>query len=181
MQQYIRVADGVYELHFDGQGLQIKLFGGQSAGLGDLLSSNIGLGMELKSLSNDNTHLRFSMTGLGPFPKWILDAQTALVVNGCVFHLGRPEKLDSNGMAGTWTHVYTLADSALIQARYKIVPLLRSHPGHSLQVRWSADKAVYAKGEKRVLLTMAMRNSGNQRIGFIAGTFRSCLGSVDSI
>lgn len=166
--------DGIYFLLFDGRGLPIKLSDGGKGNLGSFISGNIGHGQELVSLSNDNCLLRLNIRQLGPLPTQVQDEQTALVLENSVFHLQRPT-LDRDRMGDTSCQVGSRADSDMLQRRYKIMPKLRTHPGHQFAIEWTPDQAVYSVNPRSVKVTMRLRNSGHGAVRFTQGTYFTTL------
>src|SRR4051794_25212 len=94
-----KLDDGVYLLTFDGPGRKVKLTDGSDALLGKKLSGSIGTVVRLESHTNDNSRFYIHIRALGPLPKLATEVQTALVVNGVVLHVGRPDKLSEDGTA----------------------------------------------------------------------------------
>jgi hypothetical protein len=160
--------DGVYLLKFEGEGRRVTLTDGSEAVLGKQLSKSIGTGTGLRSWSNDNSRFHFGVKGLGPLPKEVTEVQTALVVNGVVLHVGRPENLNDDGKADVGASVYSAEAARTLAARYKIEPELRKHPGHRYEVRWIPAKKRYEAGEV-VKLTMEIKNTGTGPLRFAHG------------
>lgn len=163
-----QVSDGVYLLTFEGEGQKAKLTDGSDAVLGTRLSPSVGVGGTLRSHSNDNTRFTVTVNQLGPLPPGVADVQTALVVDGLVFHLGRPDKLPADGVVNTWANVYTAAAARTLAARYRIEPQLRKHPGHRYEVRWVPGKPQY-EADEAVTLKMELKNTGTSPLRFTFG------------
>jgi len=160
--------EGVYLLKFEGPGRKVKLTDGSEAILGKRLSPWVGVGGTLRSHANDNTRFTVTINKLGPLPPKVANEQSALVVDGLVFHLGRPEKLPADGIVNTWANVYSADAARTLAALYKIEPQLRKHPGHQYEVRWVPAKARYAVGEA-VTLRMELKNTGTGPLRFTFG------------
>ena len=161
-------AEGVYLLKFEGPGRKVELTDGSEAILVKRLSPSVGVGGALRSRVNDNTRFTVTINELGPLPPEVADEQTALVVDGLVFHLGRPERLPADGIVNSWANVYSADAARTLAARYKIEPQLREHPGHRYEVRWAPAKSRYAVGEA-VTLRMELENTGAEPLRFTFG------------
>lgn len=161
-------ADGVYLLPDKGEGRTVSLTDGSPVLLGKRLSSSIGTATRLLSTANDNSTSVLTLKGLGPLPVEVTRVQTALVVDGLVFHLGRPVKLADDGTATVSTNVETEQALKKLAARYRIEPTLRKHPGHRYEVRWTPKKARFATGEA-VTVTMELKNTGKTPMRFTFG------------
>ncbi len=162
------LADGVYLLTFEGPGRKVTLADGSAAILGKRLSPSVGVGGTLQSQANDNTRFTITLKKLGPLPPEVTSQQTALVVDGLVFHLGRPERLPADGLANTWANVNSADAAQVLAARYNIEPQLRKHPGHRYEVRWVPLKPRYTVGEA-VTLRMELKNTGVEPLRFTFG------------
>lgn len=162
------LAEGVYLLKFEGAGRKVELTDGSEAILGKRLSPSVGVGGTLQSHANDNTRFTVTINKLGPLPPEVAKEQTALVVDGLVFHLGRPEMLPADGIVNTWANVYSADAARALAARYEIEPLLRKHPGHQYEVRWVPSKSRYALGEA-MTLRMELENTGTGPLRFTFG------------
>ncbi len=163
-----KIEDGVYLLLFEGEGKKVRLADGYEGILGKRVSESIGVGGKLQSVSNDNTRFIFKVNKLGPLPNEVTDQQTALVVDGLIFHLGRPEKLADDGITNSWVNVYSAEVARVLAARYKVEPELRKHPGHRYEVRWLPDKQEYRVGET-ITLKMELKNTGTGPLRFTFG------------
>ncbi len=162
------LAEGVYLLKLKGPGRKVTLTDGSDALLGARLSPSVGVGGTLKSCRNDNTRFTVTINKLGPLPPEVASEQTALVVAGLVFHLGRPEKLPADGVENTWTSVDSADAARTLATRYKLKPQLRKHPGHRYEVRWVPAKAQHTVGEA-VSLRMELKNTGTDPLRFTFG------------
>ncbi len=160
--------DGVYLLRFDGEGRKVALTDGSEGVLGKRLSAGIGTAVWLKSWANDNTRFHLGVKGLGPLPAEVTKEQTALVVDGVVLHLSRPDTLPADGVRGASANVYSAAAARTLAARYRIAPELRKHPGHRFEARWTPDKPRYQVGEA-VTLKLALKNTGTDPLRFTFG------------
>ncbi len=160
--------NGIYLLRFEGDGRKVKFTDGSERLLGKYLSPAIGTGVRLRSWTNDNTRFSLHIKGLGPLPKEVTEMQTALVVDGVVLHLGRPDKLADDGTADCGANVDSEAAAKILAARYRIEPELRKHPGHRFAVRWTPGKQSYEVGEA-VILTMELTNTGTGPLEFTHG------------
>lgn len=160
--------DGVYQLRFEGPGRKVTLTDGEPAVLGKRLSASIGKATELKSRANDNSRYTLNVSDLGPLPPEVTKEQTALVVDGVVMHLGRPEKLPENGIVSNWANVYTASAARTLAAKYRITPALRKHPGHRFEARWTPDKPAFRLGDP-VVLKLALKNIGTEQVRFTFG------------
>jgi hypothetical protein len=163
-----KLEDGVYQLRFEGAGRKVKLSDGSDAVLGKKLSGSIGTAVRLQSHTNDNSRFYLHIRGLGPLPKEVTDSQSALVVNGIVLHMGRPEKLFEDGTADIGANVYSRDAAFKLANRYDVKPELRKHPGHRIEVTWTPDKQEYEPGET-VTLTMQIKNTGLTPLRFTHG------------
>ena len=163
-----KLDDGVYLLKFEGPGRKVKLTDGSEGVLGKKLSASIGTCVKVQSWTNDNTRFHIHVRGLGPLPKDVTATQTALVVDGVVLHIGRPEKLADDGTAEIGANVYSRDAAFKLANKYDIKPLLRKHPGHRIEVTWTPDKEPYEPGET-VTLTMAIKNTGTTPLRFEHG------------
>jgi RNA polymerase sigma factor (sigma-70 family) len=162
------IPDGVYWLNFEGKGRSIRLGNGSRAFLGDRVSRSVGTDAALRSLSNDNTRFALTIKKLGPLPPEVTETQTALVVDGVILHLGRPEKLADDRTTSSWATVYSAEAARKLAAHYKIEPARRKHPGHRFSTRWVPGKAAYAPGEA-VTLKLELRNTGTVPMRFTIG------------
>ncbi len=163
-----KIDDGVYLLHFEGDGLKVTLTDGTEALLGKRISPSIGTGVSLQSWSNDNTRFHFHVKGLGPLPPETTQVQTALVVDGVILHLGRPETLAADGTADVGANLHSAEAARTHAARYGLTPALRKHPGHRCEVRWKTDRPRYKPGEP-VTLTLELKNTGPGPLRFTFG------------
>ena len=159
--------DGVYQLRFEGPGRKVTLTDGEPAVLGKRLSASIGKATELKSRTNDNSRYTLNVSDLGPLPQEVTKEQTALVVDGVVIHLSRPETLPANGIVGASGYVYTAEAARTLSTKYRVARTLRKHPGHRFEARWTPDKPAFRLGEP-VVLKLAVRNTGTEPFRFIA-------------
>ena len=162
-----KVEDGVYLLKSEGDGRKVTLNGAEVV-LGKRFSTSVGTNARLKSVSNDNTRFVFYVNKVGPLPAEVTEVQTALVVDGVVLHLDRPEKFPADGIVNTWSNVYSAEVARTLAARYKIEPQVRKHPGHRYEIRWVPAKQEYAAGEA-VTLKMELKNTGTGPLRFTHG------------
>lgn len=160
--------DGVYQLRFDGPGRKVTLTGGEAAVLGTRLSTSTGTATALKSWANDNSRFHLTVTGLGPLPPEVTKDQSALVVDGVVLHLIRPQKLPENGLVGAAAYVYSADAARTVAAKYRVARTLRKHPGHRFEARWTPDKPAFRAGEP-VTLKLALKNTGPEAFRFTFG------------
>jgi hypothetical protein len=163
-----KLENGVYVLKFEGPGRKVRLADGYDGFLGKRLSPSVGVGESLQSMTNDNTRFLFTIDKLGPLPPAAAENQSALVVEGLVFHLGRPEKPPGDGIWNTSVNVYSPEATRTLAARYKVEPQLRKHPGHRYEVRWLPGKRQYEVGEA-VTLAMELKNTGSGPLRFTFG------------
>jgi hypothetical protein len=163
-----KLDDGVYLLTFDGPGRKVKLTDGSDALLGKKLSGSIGTAVKVQSHTNDNSRFYIHIRGLGPLPKLATEVQTALVVDGVVLHVGRPEKLLEDGTADIGANVYSRDAAFKLANKYDVKPQLRKHPGHRVEVTWTPDRQQYEPGET-ITLTMELKNTGTEPLRFTHG------------
>ncbi len=163
-----KLDDGVYVLLSEGDGRKVVLTDGSEAVLGKRLSASVGVAVSLKSWTNHNTRFHLHLKGLGPLPEEVTRIQTAVVVDGVVLHLGRPEKLAADGTAEVGATVSSADAARTLAARYKVEPAVRKHPGHRFEVRWHPAKPQYEVGEP-VKLTMEIKNTGTGPLRFTVG------------
>ena len=161
------IADGVYTIRADGKGQGVRLNDGREVMIGDKLKGKAGY-TTVTSLANDNSRFELKWTYSGPIDAAPTAAGTALVIDGVGTvasggFSGRPG--DPMGLlflipARNWPKKPRLASRQACRPR--------KHPGHRLEVRWTADKESYQVGEP-VVLKVTIRNSGDAVVSFNVG------------
>lgn len=160
--------DGVYQLRFEGDGRKVTLSDGTPALLGKRLSASIGKATALKSWTNDNRRFHLAVTDLGPLPPEVTKEQSALVVGGVVLHIGRPDKLPEGGRITTSANVESPDAARTLAEKYRVERVLRKHPGHRFEARWTPDAPAFRAGEP-VTLKLALKNTGTTSMRFTFG------------
>ncbi len=161
------IADGVYTIRADGKGQGVRLNDGREVMIGDKLKGKAGY-TTVTSLANDNSRFELKWTYSGPIDAAPTAAGTALVIDG----VGTVASGGFSGRPGDPMGLLFLIPGEELAkktaARFKTGLQLRKHPGHRLEVRWTADKESYQVGEP-VVLKVTIRNSGDAVVSFNVG------------
>ena len=159
--------DGIYVVKPDGAGTRRKDSDGKELILGDCLGGK-WKEARLWSIRNDNSVYKLELNDLGPLDYSRGTGKIALILDGvCLNFAGG--RYNPDGKVRDPFFVVSGEDNAnKVAKRLGIQPMLRKHPGHSIELRWFPEHDSFEVGEP-VLLTMKLRNCGTQPFAFVNG------------
>lgn len=158
--------DGIYAFRLDGAGPRITLSNQTEGVLGPMLG-NSWVGVEIRSVTNDNSQFAVRLSGIPPLKYRKGYNQVVLAIDGN-FLLPHGQSGESDGPRTIWFRGVGQADLRKITQRLKVKPTLRKPPGHRLETKWTPAQERYAVGE-RVILTMEIKNVGDVPVRFRNG------------
>src|SRR5262249_6580819 len=131
------IENGIYALKEKGDGRQIKTSDGSDVILAERRGDVQGRA-SIQSIANDNSRFQVRLQGVGQLDNRAGPAQIALVIDGvamrCIGQSG-----DVNGGNEAHDFAFGLAGKEAankVARRLNVVPVLRKHPGHRLEVKW---------------------------------------------
>lgn len=159
--------DGLYVISEKGPGQRVKLNDGREMTLGPRAAVKLGPA-RLESLANDNSLFHLALDKVGPVAEKTFSLPRALALNGVLL----PAQLRPVGDTGDFLTITAVVlgerNAHKVADRLGIKPLLRRHPGHRLEVRWTPMKEAFELGEA-VTLKMEIRNLGAGPVTFPVG------------
>jgi hypothetical protein len=161
------LADGVYAVHYEGQGKTVRRTDGREIILAERLTDRFGE-TAMFSVANDNTRFALNLKGAGPIPAKRTALYFAVVLDGYALAVAGRSDPHADETMDFDVQVFGAEAAKAVEKRLKIDARRRSHPGHRLLTTWTPAKPSYRVGEP-VTLRLAIKNVGDKPVSFRVG------------
>jgi hypothetical protein len=161
------LADGVYAVHYEGQGKTVRRTDGAEIILAERLTDRFGQA-SMFSVVNDNTRFALDLKGAGPLPAKRTAPYFAVVLDGHVLAVAGHTDPHPDATMDFGVQVFGEGAAKAVERRLKIDARRRSHPGHRLLTTWTPTKPRYRTGETATL-RLTVKNVGDKPISFRVG------------
>jgi hypothetical protein len=161
------LADGVYAVHYEGQGKTVRRSDGAEIILAERLTDRLGKA-SMASVANDNTRFALDLKGVGPIPDKRTAPYFVVILDGHVLGDAGHSDPYADGTMDFRVQVFGVEAATAVEQRLKISARRRSHPGHRLLATWTPAKPSYQPGET-VNLRLQIKNVGDKPVSFRVG------------
>jgi hypothetical protein len=160
-------ADGVYAVHYEGQGKTVRRTDGAEIILAERLTDRFGKA-SMFAVTNDNQRFALDLKGAGPIPDKRTAPYFAVVLDGYVMAVAGHTDPHPDATMDFGAQVFGVEAAQAVEQRLKIEARRRSHPGHRLLTTWSPAKPSNRVDEP-VTLQMQIKNVGDKPVSFRVG------------
>jgi hypothetical protein len=161
------LADGIYAVHYEGEGKKTRRTDGAEIILAERLTDRLGAAA-MFSVTNDNTRFALDLKGAGPIPSKRTAPYFVAVLDGYVMAVAGHSDPHPDAKMDFGVQVFGAEVAKAVEQRLKIEARRRSHPGHRLLATWKPAKASYSVGEP-VTLQLQIKNVGDKPVSFRVG------------
>jgi hypothetical protein len=164
------LADGIYAVHYEGQGNQgkkVRRTDGAEIILAERLTDRFGEAA-MFSIANDNTRFALDLKGAGPIPAKRSAPYFVAVFDGYVMGVAGHSDPHADATMDFGVQFSGAEAAKAVEQRLKITARRRSHPGHRLLTTWKPAKPSYGVGEP-ITLQLQIKNVGDKPVTFRVG------------
>ena len=123
------MADGIYAVHYEGQGKTVRRTDGGEIILAERLTDRFGEA-SMFSVTYDNTRFALNLKGAGPIPAKRTAPYFAVILDGYVLAVAGHSDPHPDATMDLGVQVFGVEAAKAVEQRLKIAARRRSHPGH---------------------------------------------------